>query len=56
MEENSIGGYYDDEGDLQADSSGIKKLSEALKSNSALQTLKYATACLHFYCQQPLTP
>ena len=41
---NSLGGYYDDEYVFQADSSVIEKLSEALKSNSALQTLKYATS------------
>ena len=42
LESNSLGGYYDDEGDFQADSSGVKKLSEALKTNSALRTLKCA--------------
>ena len=39
---NSIGGYEDDEGDFHTDSSGVEKLAEALKINSALQTLKYA--------------
>ena len=31
-------------------------LSEALKTNSTLQTLKYAAPHLKSYCQQPLTP
>ena len=56
LKDNSLGGYYDDEGDFQVDSSGIEKLSEALKSNSTLQTLEYAVACFHSYRQRPLTP
>ena len=52
LKNNSLGGYYDDEGDFQVDSSGIEKLSEALKSNSTLQTLEYAVACFHSYRQR----
>ena len=47
LADNSLGGYFDDEYEFQADSSGIEKLSQALKSNSTLQTLKYAAECLH---------
>jgi len=35
---------------------GAEVLSEALKTNSTLQTLKYAAPHLKSYCQQPLTP
>ena len=35
---------------------GAQALSEALKTNCALQTLKYAAPRLKSYCQQPLTP
>ena len=34
---------------------GAKALGKALKTKSALQTLKYAAACLQCYCPQPLT-
>ena len=52
---NSLGGYFNKMGRFEADSSGIKKLSEALKSNSALQTLKYAILRSLPDCQHPLT-
>ena len=42
MADNSIGGYDDDEGDFQPDSSGVEKLAEALKVNKTLTSVKYA--------------
>ena len=58
LKDNDIGGYYDYEGDFHTDSSGMEKLAEALKINSALQTLEYAAILQHPtvpYCQQPPT-
>jgi hypothetical protein len=45
LSNNSLGGYYDDEEEFQADSTGIEKLAEALKVNKGLTSIKYAT-CL----------
>ena len=42
--------------DNRVGADGAKALSEALESNSALQTLKYAAAHPFPDCQHPLTP
>ena len=55
LEGNSLGGYYDDEDEFQADSSGIEKLSEALKVNKTLTSIKYVVARPFPYRQGPLT-
>ena len=37
---NSIGGYYDDDDEFHADSTGVEKLAEAIKINGSLRELK----------------
>ena len=49
-------GAFDGSGaDNFLDAEAAKHLSEALKTNSTLQTLRYAAARPFPYCQQPLT-
>ena len=40
LERNSIGGYYDDNGEFHADSTEVEKLAEAIKINGSLRELK----------------
>ena len=63
LEDNYIGGYYDDDGEFHADLTGVEKLAEALKINGSLRELKYVCQCspcacpttCACACQQPLT-
>ena len=50
---NSIGGYYDDEGDFLADLSGVEELAEA-RSRSILLCRRSSTLpCTRIHCQSP---
>ena len=53
--DNSIGGYYNDDGEFVSNTDGIIALCEGLKG-SAVTSLECAAApkCLPF-CQRPLT-